>query len=241
MDPFANYPGGNPFPFTPPSASELASYKFRLPVVTAALDPHARTSYTQSWNFTVERQALRDLSVSLGYVGNHSIKILAGTHGNPAVYGPGATAGNTDSRRIYPGLGAVTYYTGWQWGNFHSMQLNVTKRARQGLSMVANYVWGKAIDCGTGGTAGGLTGRARDPFNIALDKAPADFDVAHRVNVALMYDVPRLVRGQDLLAAVAQQLAVEHHRHRCRPAGPSPCSAAPTARCRASAWTMPTW
>ena len=202
-DPFANYPGGNPFPFTPPSRSELANYKFKLPVVTAALDPGALTSYTQSWNLTVERHVLRDLSVSLGYVGNHSIKILAGTHGNPAVYRTGATAGNTDSRRIYPGLGAVTYYSGWQWGNFHSMQFKVTKRTRKGLSVVSNYVWGKAIDCGTGGTAGGLTGRSRDPFNIGLDKAPADFDVAHRVNVALMYDVPRVVRGKNPLAAVA--------------------------------------
>ena len=82
------------------------------------------------------------------------------------------------------------------------MQLNVTKRTRKGLSVVSNYVWGKAMDIGTGGTAGGLTGSGRDPFNIALDKAPADFDVAHRVNVALMYDVPRIVRGRGALAAV---------------------------------------
>src|SRR5262249_19178788 len=62
--------------------------------------------------------------------------------------------------------------------------------------VLANYVFAKAIDDGTNGGLGQLTGQLRNPFNRALDKGPADFDVTHRANVALLYDLPRLTRSR---------------------------------------------
>jgi len=201
-EPWTGYPGGNPFPYSTPSRSEMLNWQFRLPVFAQALDPNIRTSYTQSWNFTLERQVLPDMVVSAGYVGNHSIKIVSGVEGNPAIYRTGATAANVDSRRIYPGLASVRLSTPWQWGNYHSLQVTVTKRARRGLSIISNYVLGKAIDNGTGGTIGGFNWQSRDPFNWSMDKAVSDSDVTHRVNLALLYDIPQLVRQSKFGAAI---------------------------------------
>lgn len=200
-EPWRNYPGGNPFPYHTPSREQMLDFRFRLPVFAQALDPNTRTSYTQSWNFTIERQVLRDTAVSVGYVGNRSLKILSGVEGNPAIFRVGATAGNVDSRRIYPGLASVRLSTPWQWANYHSLQIQVNKRTRRGMSVIANYVWSKAIDIGTGGTIGGFNWQARDPFNWIADKGPADTDVAHRVNIALLYDLPKLAvpRGASAL------------------------------------------
>jgi hypothetical protein len=201
-DPWASYPGGTPFPYTTPKPSELVNYKFLRPVTTAALDPNIRTGYTQSWNLTIEKQVLRDLAFSIAYIGNHSVRILAGSEPNPGIYGPGATASNLDSRRPFAGLGALTFVTPWQSGNYHSAQLSLTKRTSRGLSVIANYVFSKAIDNGTDGTFGNLTGESADPFNFRNNRGRADFDARHRLNVAIVYDVPRLVSGGRVASAV---------------------------------------
>ena len=113
--------------------------------MTSALDASTHSSYTQSWNLAVERQLRRDLTMSAGYLGNHSIGIISGIEGNPSIYGPGATAANTDARRIYAaqGLGSVTLYTGWEWARYNALQVNVTKRTARGLSIIANYVFAR--------------------------------------------------------------------------------------------------
>jgi hypothetical protein len=191
-EPWRGYPGGNPFPYSTPSRDQMLDWRFRLPVFAQALDPKIRTSYTQSWNFTVERQVLKDAVVSVGYVANRSLKILAGVEGNPAIYRAGATTANIDSRRIHPGLASVRLSTSWQWATYHSMQVSVIKRTRRGMSVISNYVWSKALDIGTGGTISGFNWQPRDPFNWINDKGPADTDVAHRVNIALLYDLPKL-------------------------------------------------
>ena len=40
----------------------------------------------------VERQVRPDLAVSIAYIGNHMVKGTSSTEGNPALFGPGATA-----------------------------------------------------------------------------------------------------------------------------------------------------
>jgi hypothetical protein len=194
VDPYASFPGGDPFPFTPRPASALKTYHFVRPVVTSLLDPASHTGYTQQWNLTVERQLRSDLGLSLSYVGNHSIGIMAAYQANPAVYGPGATAGNTDARRIYPGFGPLGLTSPWQFGNYHSLQAQVIKRTARGLSVVANYVYSRCMDNSSsqieGADAGG--GSQYHKFNLRADYAPCEFDVQQAANLSLVYDLPRL-------------------------------------------------
>ena len=171
-NPWGNYPGGNPFPYTTPSLSELQTYKFAQPLTASALNPYARTGYTQNWSFAIERQVGPDASVKASYVGNHALGIFGGTEGNPAIYAPGATTANIDSRRIYKGLASLTYVTPFQSSNYHSLQLGITRRTRRGLSVLANYTFGKVIDDGTQGGLAQITGQPRNPFNRALDAGP---------------------------------------------------------------------
>jgi len=194
QDPYANVPGGAPFPFTPRPASALKDYKFVRPVVTSLLDPSSRTGYTQQWNLTIERQLRSDLGVSVAYVGNHSIRIMSAYQANPAVYGPGATAANTDARRIYPGFGPLAVTTPWGFGNYHSLQLQAVKRTAKGLNVVANYVYSRCMDNTTGQVQGADAGGGSQfhKFDLHADYAPCDFDIAQTANVSFVYDLPRL-------------------------------------------------
>ncbi|MBV9182432.1 MAG: TonB-dependent receptor, partial [Acidobacteria bacterium] len=69
----------NPFPFTPPRtpsqrAGFSSSYGGRWPTqaLEVALDPRFNEGYTQDWNLTIQHEIGKDMSASIGYVGNRA-------------------------------------------------------------------------------------------------------------------------------------------------------------------------
>ena len=147
------------------------------------LDPASKVGYTQNWNLTVEHQFHNDIAVSVAYVGNHGVNTMGSRQFNPAIFGPGATVANENSRRLYPGLAAVELASSYVYDEFHSLQVNVTKRFSQGLTLLINLVWSKTIDDGSSG-AEGNTGPP-NPFNFQSTRGPADFDQELRYNLSV--------------------------------------------------------
>jgi Carboxypeptidase regulatory-like domain/TonB-dependent Receptor Plug Domain len=185
---YAGYPGGTPFPRGHISPSDFSSYKFLLPVSGGVLDPDSKVNYTQTYNLTVEQQLGNKMAFSLAYVGNRSNHIMGSRQFNPAVFGPGATVGNENSRRLFKGLGAVELAQSYEYEGFNSLQLNVTRRESKGLTLLSNIVWSKTID-NTSSATEGNTGPP-NPFNLASGRGPADFDQTVRYNLSANYVVP---------------------------------------------------
>jgi hypothetical protein len=129
-----------------------------------------------------------DLSVSLAYVGNRMIKGTSSTEANPALYGPGATAANADSRRVYPGIGSLQIVKGFEYSNYNGLQFTVTKRAATGLTLLGNYVYSKCMDNNSLTTGSVSVINKLDP---SRDYARCDFDVTHLMNASVVYAFPR--------------------------------------------------
>ena len=195
-DPYANTPGGSPYPFSAPSESEITSYQFPSPTSGRALDPSVRSSYTEEWSILLERQLRGDIVVSASYVGNQSVGIIGETEANPGIYGPGATTGNLDSRRPYHGFGSIEFVTGFGHATYNALQLNFSKRLSHGLQILANYTYSKTIDNNSAAAIGGLS--IRDPFDLNADRGPADFDQTHRFNLSYVYDLPKFTSRRAL-------------------------------------------
>ena len=172
---YEGYPGGTPFPRAHIPTSEFATYKFLTPVSGGVLDPESKVNYTQTYNLTVEQQLGSKMAFSLAYVGNRSEHIMGSRQFNPAVFGPGATVGNENSRRLFPGLGAVELAQSYEYEGFNSLQVNVTRRASNGLTLLSNIVWSKTID-NTSSATEGNTGPP-NPFNL---RAAADPRISTR-------------------------------------------------------------
>ena len=196
-DPFGNVSGGSPFPRARINPDQFANFIFTLPVSGGVMDPTASTGYSQSWNFLLERQFKGDLAVSLGYVGNHGLKIVGSRQYNPAVYIPGSNL-SADARRVYQGFSQIEIAQGYEGSNYHSLQLNVTKRTRTGLTLLGNYVYGRIMDNNSSTMAGNIG--PRNPFNIHADYGPADFDVAHRAAISAVYDLPKMQTSNRVFA-----------------------------------------
>jgi Carboxypeptidase regulatory-like domain/TonB-dependent Receptor Plug Domain len=187
---YQGYPGGSPFPRAHIDRSQFADYVFEEPVSGGVLDPHSKVNYTQNWNLTFEQQLPHDVAFSLAYVGNRGGHIMGSRQFNPAVYGPGATVANENSRRLYPGLGAVELAQSYEYSVFHSLQANLVKRSNKGLTLLSNIVWSKTID-NTSSATEGNTGPP-NPFNLRSGRGPADFDQAIRYNLSVNYVTPRV-------------------------------------------------
>jgi hypothetical protein len=78
----------------------------------------------------------------------------------------------TDIIPIYS-VGASSFY--------HSLQVTATKRYTHGLQMQLAYTWGKSLDDGLS---------HQDSYNIRADRALSDIDIAQRVVVLGIYDMP---------------------------------------------------
>ena len=199
-DPYANY-GPVPFPYTQPAS--IATYAFGANLSAQAFDVNTKPGYNQSWNFTVERQVARDAAVTVSYVGNHAIDIITRYSANPAIYGPGATTGNENSRRLYKGFGDLLLGGSIDYSNYEALQAQFTKRAAHGLTVLANYTYGKAMSIDSSGSLGTATGSGpHNPLNRRADYGPADYDVTHNFKLTFIYDLPATHRGPSALRGV---------------------------------------
>ena len=73
--------------------------------------------------------------------------------------------------------------------NFNSMQLSVDKRFSKGMTLQANYTWGKSIDYGSGG---GTQWPSFTPDAPWYDRGLSDFHHEHRFVTSGLWELPAL-------------------------------------------------
>jgi hypothetical protein len=127
------------------------------------------------------------------------VKGLSSSEGNPGIYAPGATAQNVDSRRHYPGIGALQYVFPFQNSNYNAMQIAFKKQSNIGLTVIANYTWSKCLD-NNSQTIGTVS--VTHKLDPSLDYGPCDFNVTQRGNLSLVYDIPRIAVLHGILSQV---------------------------------------
>jgi hypothetical protein len=143
-DPYGNLPGGvGPFPFN----YDPANPRFTLPATVFGTDLDFVWPYTYQMNLTVEKELLRNFSVSASYVGALGRKLPASVDRNYPLFGPGATAANVNARRPYlPGtIGAARVLQSTFKSDYHGLQLSGERRGTH-FSAKAYYSFGKALE-----------------------------------------------------------------------------------------------
>jgi hypothetical protein len=116
------------------------------------------------------------------------VRGTSSTEGNPALYGPGATAANVNARRPFAGIASLQMVTDFEHSSYHGAQITVTRRMSRGLSFLGNYTYSKCMDNNTLTTGVVSVINKLDPNQ---DTARCDFDLTHLANISLEYDLPR--------------------------------------------------
>jgi hypothetical protein len=85
--------------------------------------------------------------------------------------------------------------------SYNSMQITVQKRHSKGFSVLGNYTWGRSIDYASFSSVSG-NNAGPDPFNIRNARGLSNWDIAHRVSVSGLWEMPRLTKANPIMKAV---------------------------------------
>lgn len=157
-NPYAAYPGGNPFPTPFPPQASNAFFPTAGTYFVSPLD--LKPSYTQTWNLSIEKQLGTNWVLTSSYLGSHTLHNGGGNELNPAVYIPGAcgttacsTTSNTNARRKLTRINAAqgAYFTEvtQQYDGFgtkyNGVLTTIQHRFSGSFSLLANYTYSHCI------------------------------------------------------------------------------------------------
>ena len=190
-----------PLPGLPLTLSDPfpAFFPFPLPDSAQAIQRDLRTPYMQHWNLNVQQQLGRNRVLEVGYVGSKGTKLLSARDLNqpqPSALPPGLPF----VPRPVPQFDEINTIESRANSNYHSLQARLQQRLSAGLAMLASYTWSKSID-----DASNFFPSAGDPnypqnsYDLRAERGRSNFDVAHRLSVSYVYDLP-FGKGRTYLA-----------------------------------------
>jgi hypothetical protein len=217
-DPYATFPGGNPFPRV-----FDANAVFPVGGQYLAIDPDQRNTRKQNWNLVVEREIGRNMAVSASYVGNYTDRLWNMRALNPGVFlglGPCtlpdgtfhpvcSTTQNLDRRRVLnfenPTEGrfisGLDLHDASGTRTYHGLILSFQRRSAGGLSAGANYTISRCEGHPTTDLPNISTGWSK-PDDPDFDRGYCNEDRRHIVNVSLGFQTPEI--GDGVSAALGE-------------------------------------
>ncbi len=184
------------------NAAYLKNPTWAFPFQASRTSPDFRNAYTTQFNLNVQHQIGSDVFLQAAYVGKLSHHLAVENEWNPAVYGPGATASNTQQRRAY----YPQYYAGIalnhsdENANYHALQVNAQKKFSHNYMMQLAYTWSKSIDEGSNDNAEG--GTASNPYDyLRGERGLSAFDRRNVLAINGVWNAPGF-GGSGLFARI---------------------------------------
>jgi Carboxypeptidase regulatory-like domain/TonB dependent receptor len=165
------------------------------PCALMGVDPNLKTPYVINYNLGVTHAFTNNLSLEVGFVGNHGARLTGFTDVNACL--PNATGVCVRPYATkFPYFGIINYMSNDTRSNYYSMQAALTKRMSHGVSFVAGYTYGHGLDNGSLNRFGLLP---QNPNNPGAEYGNSDFDVRHRLTLTGTYDIPGIKGFAQLL------------------------------------------
>ena len=185
-NPWAAYPGGNPYP-------NISAFPAGAAYVTLPL--HIKPTNMTQWNFSYQRQIASNWKVSATYIGSKTTHLWLTDDLNYSVFIPGAsTSANSNQRRVLylqnPSQGQ--YYSNLfiaddgANASYHGLLLSVEHRFARDFTLLTNYTWSHCIDDGDFDGNFGRQAKYQNQTNRSADRGDCNYDYRHIFNVSLV-------------------------------------------------------
>ena len=185
------------------------------PCTIMGITPNFKTPYVSEWNLNIQHAFTTKITLEAAYVGNHGSKLLGIHDTNQPTVGAGwsaciasnytdanlcsaATGADPNAEQAarpfsttFPYLAQIYQVGNIYRSNFNALQLTLTGRDFHGLSFLAGYTYGHALDnVGANWDFGAGSGLPMNSANPYREYASSDFDMRNRFTLSLTYAIP---------------------------------------------------
>ena len=223
QNPWQGVPGGNPYPLTISKTAPFINFGSQENFL---FDP--KTTYSQQWNLSIQRQLGTDWLVSANYIGSSTIHIWGGDQVNPGVYIPGScvingvttnpcsTAANVNFRRVQylqnpvegTKYGSISQLDAGGTASYNGLLLMIQHRTAKGFTVQGSYTWSHCIAdlANPELSVAGLNFEI--PGNREFDRSNCVFgDRRHLFNLSAVYETPKFSNSTMRLLASGWQVS----------------------------------
>ena len=197
------------FPTPNPSASQVS----QMQALDYAMGDAPRL---QQWNVNVQRELLRNTSVTVAYVGSHGDHLQQQRDTNPVtprtladgrvVYGARSGTQTISNARVNPVFAALVSANTIGASDYHALQAAFNRRFSGNVQSQVSYTWSRCRDLTSGNSAfeGGTA--ATNPYDLNYDYGPCLIDRTQNLRASVIYELPfkanRFVAGWQVSAIV---------------------------------------
>jgi hypothetical protein len=173
----------------------------KLAMSTIEGAPHR--SYVEEWTLSVQRQLRSDVSLTVGYVGTHSVHLMMrGDDGNmsgapqsaaPSITTPAGYLFPDATAQVNPTLGVIRYIFWNTSANYNGLNVNLNKVFAHNFQFQVSYTFSKSQDDDSQTIAGDTFANGINSPIWWLPKAyygPSDFNVTHNLTINALYTIP---------------------------------------------------
>lgn len=122
------------------------------------LSDKLRCPYVEQWNADIQRTFGRSYLLDIGYIGNASHHLALNF--NPLdCSAPNTLVCNIANNPYYPKYPYMQEASSIGWGNYNGLIVKFQRQYSNGLSIIANYTWSKALAAAQEGSNGTLNQR----------------------------------------------------------------------------------
>ncbi len=155
-------------------------------------DPHAKTPYLESYNFTVERQIGKSTVLEVAYAGSKGTHLGRQYDLNQPFRIPGSQLPNGNFPRPYNAFGTINFYGFNSNSIYNAGIISLRRRISRGFFYTFNYTYAKSIDDASQlqGSGAGGQGGAQNSRDLNGDRGRSDFDIGHNFTSYFSYEIP---------------------------------------------------
>jgi len=148
------------------------------------------TPYVWNWNLNLQHSFTPNVTLEVGYVGNHGANLVGIRDANQEQPGTDSQATRPYNAR-FPYLSNIFQMGNFYRSNYNGLQATLNARNYHGLNMVLGYTYSHALDdVGANWDFGAGYGLPQDSTNVAKEYANSDFDIRQRLTISLTYAIP---------------------------------------------------
>lgn len=213
-NPWAGYPGGDPFPLPFPPTKDSP---FPLDAQYETMPLHIHPTYMQQWNLSYQRQIGANWLLSATYIGSHTVHLWLSQELNQPLYipgncvagqygltapGPCSTYANDEQRRILavenptwgPYYGTLDEPNDGMNSEYNALLLSAQHRFSQHFTVLSNFTWSHCI--GNGDDQGELEpSQFQNALNPQADRGNCLSDRRHIFNTSAVVTSPTFGHG----------------------------------------------